>query len=118
MSNHLKKLIVEPGAKIRLKHFDPSYHGKHESHKSALAEIPKNLQKMEQLQYLMYSENKHSLLIVLQGLDAAGKDVVVRHVLTGMNPSGCVPSSFKQPTAKALEHDFLCRVHPTVPPNG
>ena len=118
MSNYLKKLIVKPGSKVRLKHFDPSYHGKHESHKSALPEIQKNLQKMEQLQYLMYAENKHSLLIVLQGLDAAGKDGVVRHVLTGMNPSGCVASNFKQPTAKELAHDFLWRVHPHVPAKG
>jgi polyphosphate kinase 2 (PPK2 family) len=72
MSNYREKLIVEPGSKIRLKHFDPCYHGKHESHKSASPEIQENLQKMEQLQYRMYAENKHSLLIVLQGLDAAG----------------------------------------------
>jgi PPK2 family polyphosphate:nucleotide phosphotransferase len=118
MSNYLKKLIVKPGSKVRLKHFDPSYHEKRESHKSALPEIQKNLQRMEQLQYLMYAENKHSLLIVLQGLDAAGKDGVVRHVLTGMNPSGCVASNFKQPTAKELAHDFLWRVHPHVPAKG
>ena len=118
MSSYLKKLIVKPGSDVRLKHFDPSYHGKQESHKSALAEIKKNLQKMEQLQYLMYAENKHSVLIVLQGLDAAGKDGVVRHVLSGMNPSGCVSSNFKQPTAKELAHDFLWRVHPHVPTKG
>jgi PPK2 family polyphosphate:nucleotide phosphotransferase len=118
MSDYLKKLIVEPGSKIRLKHFDPGYQGKHESRKSALPEIQDNLQKMEELQYLMYAENKHSLLIVLQGLDAAGKDGAVRHVLTGMNPSGCVSVNFKQPTAEDLAHDFLWRVHPHVPPKG
>ncbi len=73
---------------------------------------------MEELQYRMYAGNKHSLLIVLQGLDAAGKDGVVRHVLTGMNPSGCVSVNFKQPTAKELAHDFLWRVHPHVPAKG
>jgi len=118
MSNYLKKLSVEPGSKIRLKHFDPGYHGKHESHKSALPEIEENLQKMEGLQYLMYAENKHSLLIVLQGLDAGGKDGVVRHVLTGMNPSGCISVNFKQPTTEDLAHDFLWRVHPHVPAKG
>jgi polyphosphate kinase 2 (PPK2 family) len=75
MSDYLKKLIVEPGSKIRLKHFDPGYHGKHESRKSALPEIEENRQKMQELQYLMYAENKHSLLIVLQGLDAGAKTV-------------------------------------------
>ena len=118
MSNYLKKLVVKPGSKIRLKHLDPGYHGKHESHKSALPEIQRYVQKMEQLQYLMYAERKHSLLIVLQGLDAAGKDGVVRHVLTGMNPSGCVESNFKQPTAEEIAHDFLWRVHPHLPAKG
>jgi len=118
MPNYVKKLIVKPGSKIRLKHFDPGYHGKHESHKSALPEIQENRQKMEDLQYLMYAENKHSLLIVLQGLDAAGKDGVVRHVLTGMNPAACVAVNFKEPTAKELAHDFLWRVHPHVPAKG
>src|SRR5437773_4006550 len=118
MSNYRKKLIVKPESKIRLKHFDPGYHGKHESHKSALPEIQENRQKMEDLQYLMYAENKLSLLIVLQGLDAAGKDGVVRDVLTGMNASGCVDVNFKEPTAKEMAHDFLWRVHPHVPAKG
>jgi PPK2 family polyphosphate:nucleotide phosphotransferase len=118
MANYRKKLIVKPGSTIRLRHFDPDYHGKHESHKSALREIQENLQKMDQLQYLMYAENKHSLLIVLQGLDAAGKDGVVRHVLTGMNPEGCISVNFKQPTKEDLAHDFLWRVHPHVPGKG
>ena len=118
MSNYRKKFIVKPQSKIRLKHFDPGYHGKHESHKAALPEIQENLQKMDQLQFLMYAENKHSLLIVLQGLDAAGKDGVVRHVLSGMNPEGCVCTNFKQPTKEELAHDFLWRIHPHVPGKG
>ncbi len=118
MSSYRKKFIVKPDSKIRLKHFDPGYRGKHESHKPALLEIQKNLQKMDQLQYRMYAENKHSLLIVLQGLDAAGKDGVVRHVLTGMNPEGCISSNFKEPTKEELAHDFLWRVHPHVPGKG
>src|SRR5215813_99561 len=118
MPNYRKKLIVKPESKIRLKHFDPGYHGNHESHKSALPEIQTNLGKMDQLQYRMYAENKHSLLIVLQGLDAAGKDGVVRHVLTGLNPEGCVCSNFKEPVKEELGHDFLWRVHPHVPAKG
>jgi polyphosphate:nucleotide phosphotransferase, PPK2 family len=118
MANYRKQFIVKPRTEIRLKHFDPGYHNKHESHKKALSQIQENLQKMEQLQYRMYAENKHSLLIVLQGLDAAGKDGVVRHVLTGMNPAGCVSVNFKEPTKQDLAHDFLWRVHPHVPARG
>jgi PPK2 family polyphosphate:nucleotide phosphotransferase len=118
MPNYLKKLIVKPGSRIRLKHFDPGYHGKHKSRKAALPEIEENVQKMDELQYLMYAENKHSLLIVLQALDAAGKDGTVRHVFTGMNPEGCICANFKQPTQKELAHDFLWRIHPYVPGKG
>ncbi len=118
MSNYRKKLIVEPGSKFKLRDVDPGSHGKHESHEAALSEIQAHVQKMDQLQYLMYAEKKHSLLIVLQGLDAGGKDGVVRHVITGMNPAACKVIGFKQPTPEDLEHDFLWRVHPHVPNRG
>lgn len=118
MADYRKKLIVEPDSKVKLCDFDPSFHGKHESHKDALPEIEADIRKMDDLQYLMYTEKKHSLLIVLQGLDAGGKDGVVRHVITGMNPAGCRVVGFKQPTAEELEHDFLWRVHPHVPAKG
>ena len=117
MSNFLKKLMVEPGTKFKLR-VDPDYHGKFESHTAALPEIQAHLRKMDQMQYLMYAERKHSLLIVLQGVDAAGKDGVVRHVITGLNPAGCKVVSFKQPTQEEREHDFLWRVHPHVPKKG
>jgi PPK2 family polyphosphate:nucleotide phosphotransferase len=118
MPDFAKKLIVEPGSRLKLRDIDPDYHGKHESHEAALPEIQAHLRKMDQLQYLMYAEKKHSLLIVLQGLDAGGKDGVVRHVITGMNPAGCKVIGFKQPTAEDLEHDFLWRVHPHAPNRG
>src|SRR6516162_8246943 len=100
MSNYHKKFLVKPGSKIRLKHFDPGCHGKHESRKSASPEIEKNRQKMDELQYLMYADHNRSLLIVLQALDAAGKDGTVRHVFSGMNPAGCISVGFKQPTPR------------------
>lgn len=118
MINYQNKFIVRPATKVKLKDMSAHWHGKHESHKKALPEIQKYLEKMDELQYLMYSENKHSLLIVLQGLDAAGKDGVIRHVLTGMNPQGCTVSCFKQPTELELSHDFLWRIHPKAPQRG
>jgi PPK2 family polyphosphate:nucleotide phosphotransferase len=118
VSNFRKQLIVEPSSKLKLRDIDPGYHGKHDSHQAALPEIQAHVQKMDQLQYLMYAAKKHSLLIVLQGLDAGGKDGVVRHVITGMNPAGCKVIGFKQPTPTDLDHDFLWRVHPHVPNKG
>src|SRR5215469_16664676 len=76
------------------------------------------MQTIDHLQYLMHAEKKWSLLIVLQGLDASGKDGVVRHILTSMNPAGCRLAAFKQPTPAELSHDFLWRVHPHVPAKG
>ncbi len=118
MSNYLKKLIVEPDSKIKLADIDPGYHGKHQSGEEAQSEIQANLKQLDALQYLLYAEKKHSLLIVLQGLDAGGKDGVVRHVIAGMNPAACRVVGFKQPTPEELDHDFLWRIHPHTPQKG
>src|SRR5262245_25920972 len=109
-------LIVEPGHKVRLKDIDPGYHGKHESHDKAQPEIDSHLQHMAALQELMYAERKHALLIVLQGIDTAGKDGVCWHVVKGMNPQGCSVTGFEQPSSEELAHDFLWRVHQRTPP--
>ena len=117
-SNPLKRFIVEPGTQVKLGSIDPSYCGNHESLEPALPEMLFQLHMMDQLQNLMYAERKHSLLIVLQGLDACGKDGVVRYILTGMNPAGCRVVGFKQPKPEELGHDFLWRVHAHVPSKG
>jgi PPK2 family polyphosphate:nucleotide phosphotransferase len=116
-SNTLKKFKIEPGAQVSLANFDPSFPGT-EWYGQALPEMLLQLQKLDRLQNLLYAEQKHSLLIVLQGLDAAGKDGVIRYLLSGMNPSGCRVAQFKQPTSKERKHDFLWRVHSNVPGRG
>jgi len=118
MTDYRKKLVVPPGEKVKLKHFDPDAHGKFEDEAAAKAEMEKYLAQITELQGLMYGENKHSLLVVLQGLDTAGKDGVVKHVFTAMNPQGCHMVSFKEPTREELAHDFLWRIHPHVPRKG
>jgi PPK2 family polyphosphate:nucleotide phosphotransferase len=118
MENLFKKFLVKPKSRIKLRDIDPSYHGHHESHQEASSDIQSHVEKMDQLQYLMYAEKIHSLLIVLQGLDTAGKDGVIRHILTGMNPTGCRVTGFKPPTSEERDHDFLWRVHPHVPAKG
>jgi PPK2 family polyphosphate:nucleotide phosphotransferase len=83
-----------------------------------MPELLSQLRKMDQLQNVMYAERKRSVLIVLQGLDACGKDGLVRHIVTGINPAGCRVIGFRQPTPGDLGHDFLWRVHPHVPAKG
>ncbi|MBX3256980.1 MAG: polyphosphate kinase [Chitinophagaceae bacterium] len=76
------------------------------------------LRELNELQNLLYAESKHSLLIVMQGMDASGKDGVIRNVMTAMNPQGVTVKSFKVPTAEEAAHDFLWRVHAAVPAKG
>lgn len=76
------------------------------------------LSKLDELQNLLYAESKHAILVVLQGMDASGKDGVIRKVFTAMNPQGVNVHSFKVPTAEELSHDFLWRIHVATPPKG
>ena len=116
--DYRKEFVVKPGAKVKLSRIDPGYKGKHVDEKAAQPALEKYCAKVSKQQYLLYSEKKHSLLIVLQALDAAGKDGTVNHVMYAMNPQGTTVTGFKGPTALELEHDFLWRIHPHVPAKG
>jgi PPK2 family polyphosphate:nucleotide phosphotransferase len=103
--------------KIKLKDIDPGAPkgiNKHEI-KQQLEDILKDL---DNLQNLLYAEGKHAILIVIQGMDASGKDGLTRDVFTSMNPQGVNVTSFKEPTKEELAHDFLWRVHQHVPAKG
>ncbi len=113
-----KKFMVEPGAKVRLSKIDPAGTGKYSSHDEAAPEIAKHVERMEKLQYLLYADGTQSLLVVLQALDAAGKDGVIRHVFSGMNPQGTSVFGFKQPSKDEAAHDFLWRAHLRTPGKG
>jgi PPK2 family polyphosphate:nucleotide phosphotransferase len=116
--DYRKKFVVEPGTKVRLSKVDPSYTGKHETHEIAVPEIQANIERLGKLQYLLYADGSQSLLVVLQALDAAGKDGVIRHVFTGMNPQGTSVFGFKQPSREEAAHDFLWRAHMRAPGKG
>ncbi|MCJ8144350.1 polyphosphate kinase 2 family protein [Ancylobacter sp. A5.8] len=116
--NLRKKLMVAPGAKVRLKKFDPAFRGDYGSAEDARKELARNVARLADLQQKLYGEKKHGLLIVLQGLDAAGKDGTCWHVVSAMSPLGTTVTSFKQPTEEELRHDFLWRVHPHTPGRG
>lgn len=111
-------LLVKPGSKVTLGRIDPGIPSTYRSNEGPFPAFHACVEKLDRLQYVLHAEEKHSLLIVLQGLDAGGKDGVVRHILTSMNPTGCHVAQFKQPTKAELAHDFLWRVHPHVPGKG
>jgi PPK2 family polyphosphate:nucleotide phosphotransferase len=116
--DYRKVFAVEPGAKVRLSKIDASYAGKHETHEEALPEIQNHVERMDKLQYLLYADGDQSLLVVLQALDAAGKDGVIRHLFSGMNPQGTSVFGFKQPSKDEVAHDFLWRAHLHTPGKG
>jgi PPK2 family polyphosphate:nucleotide phosphotransferase len=116
--DYRKQFRVKPGSKVDLDSIDAGYKGKHEDEDAAKVELAKYKDRLGKLQYLMYAEKRHSLLIVLQALDAGGKDGTVNHVMSVMNPQGTTVAAFKSPTAVELDHDFLWRVHPHVPGRG
>ena len=116
--DYRKKFMVEPGAKVRLSKIDASYTGKDETHEQALPEIQTHVERMDKLQYLLYADNHQSLLVILQALDAAGKDGVIRHLFSGMNPQGTSVVGFKQPSKYEAAHDFLWRAHLRTPGTG
>ena len=116
--DYREKFIVEPDSKVRLSKIDPSYTGKQESHDEAIPAIEANVERLEKLQYLLYADASQSLLVVLQALDAGGKDGTVRHVFRSMNPQGTSVAAFKQPSREEASHDFLWRAHLHAPGKG
>jgi PPK2 family polyphosphate:nucleotide phosphotransferase len=116
--DYRKRFVVDSGSKVHLKHVDSAYTGKFESREECEAEIQRHIARLDTLQYLLYADATQSVLIVLQALDAGGKDGVVQHLFTGMNPEGTTVAGFKEPTAEELAHDFLWRVHRRTPAKG
>lgn len=109
----------DAGKKIRLKDFSTGPaedigFGK----KDAIKRLSENAVEMAEMAKRLYAENKRSVLLVLQGMDTAGKDGTIRWVMRGMNPSSCQVNSFKQPSAEELDHDFLWRCHKVAPRRG
>ncbi len=115
----MKSFRLKPGIKIELKDSDPSSTGEFEGDKKAgLQAVRGLLQELDSLQELLYAEHKHKVLIVLQGMDASGKDGTIRRVFEGVNPQGVRVASFKPPTPLELDHDYLWRIHKQAPGNG
>ena len=112
------RLRVDPDHKLSLARIDPRSHpgikGKAEAERMLAASIAR----IEELQFDLYAENRQSLLIVLQAIDAGGKDGTIRKLAMGLNPQGCRVTSFKVPSAEEAAHDYLWRVHHATPERG
>lgn len=113
-----EKFLVKPGKKLDLSDIDPDCTAGFKGKKEAQETVEKNLARLSELQFKLYAENRRSLLIVLQAMDAAGKDGTIRHVFGAFNPQGCRVSPFKVPSAEELAHDFLWRIHRATPRTG
>jgi len=111
-------IVVVPGTQVKLADYDPDYTGGMESKQDGEEQVEKNIERMHDLQDVMWAEGKHALLIILQAMDAAGKDGTIEKVMRGINPQGCQVTGFKVPTPEELAHDYLWRVHKVVPRKG
>lgn len=113
------KTLVKPGTRVRLEDHDPGENGGLSKGDPQVArQLAKDLGVLCELQERLYAENRQSLLIILQGMDASGKDGTISHVMSGLNPQGCSVTPFKVPSAEELAHDFLWRIHARVPRRG
>jgi PPK2 family polyphosphate:nucleotide phosphotransferase len=113
-----KDFRVRPGAKVKLKKWPTKVKPFCKSKKQYKQLLEAHVEELSSLQQLHYASNRYALLLIFQGMDAAGKDGAIRHVMSGVNPQGCEVFSFKQPTADELEHDFLWRTNRHLPERG
>src|SRR5580693_5209494 len=109
---------VQAGKKVDLSHWPTVVKPICKSKKAYQKLLQEHVERMSSLQQLHYASNRYALLLIFQGMDAAGKDGAIRHVMSGVNPQGCEVSSFKQPSAAELEHDFLWRTTCRLPERG
>ena len=111
-------LIVKPNIKIDLSKVPTGFTNDYQSKEEAADTLKKNIKKMISLQDRLYAENKYSLLLIFQAMDAAGKDGTIKHVMSGLNPQGTQVNSFKQPSSEELNHDYLWRINKCLPERG
>jgi PPK2 family polyphosphate:nucleotide phosphotransferase len=114
-----KRFRIDKPDKFRLSEHDPAEcYGLTVDKKEAKAMLAEGIERLTELQECLYANDRWSVLIVLQAMDAAGKDSIIKHVMSGINPQGCEVHSFKQPSQEELQHDFLWRVGQRLPAKG
>jgi len=113
-----KTFCVENGKHFRLKDYDPAATGHWRSKENAAEALQQGIARTAELQDKLYAQNSWALLLIFQAMDAAGKDGIIKHVMSGINPEGCQVYSFKQPSELELQHDFLWRTTHVLPERG
>jgi len=115
-----RKFRITSGKKFRLKDFDPrdTAHLKSSDKEEAKEALQLGIQTLAELQDVLYAQDRWSILLIFQAMDAAGKDGAIKHVMSGINPQGCQVSSFKSPTSEDLDHDYLWRCVKCLPNRG
>ncbi|MBN1846700.1 MAG: hypothetical protein JW810_13535, partial [Sedimentisphaerales bacterium] len=116
--DYSKRFRVKPKSPCRLDDLDPADTAGVKGRKEATERLGKIIPRLSELQYLLYAEGRRSVLVVLQAMDAGGKDGTIRHVMGPLNPQGCRVTSFKAPSDEELRHDYLWRIHQHVPARG
>jgi len=109
---------VTKGSKFRLKDFDPGDTGKLKSEEQAKELLAEGVKRMSDMQAKLYAQERWSLLLIFQAMDAAGKDGTIKHVMSGINPQGCEVTSFKAPSSTELKHGYLWRSNAVMPERG
>lgn len=115
---NINKFLVREGSKVELKGHPTDFSGDYTDKKEAVKDLEKNVERMHELQDVLYAQDEQSLLIIFQAMDAAGKDGAIEHVMSGVNPQGVSVVSFKQPSDEELSHDFLWRCAKNAPERG
>lgn len=115
---NIEKFLVPENSNLKLSEHDADFTGDYADKKQAEKDLEKNVKKLSDLQEVLWADDRHALLIIFQAMDAAGKDGAIKHVMSGLNPQGVDVSSFKQPSAEELDHDYLWRTMKRLPERG
>jgi PPK2 family polyphosphate:nucleotide phosphotransferase len=119
LQKFVRQFVVSPGKGISLKKdHDPGYTATFLKEEDAAEMLQRGVRSLAEYQDRLYAQNTHALLIILQAMDAAGKDGIIKHVMSGLNPQGCQVYSFKAPSAEELDHDYLWRNVTALPERG
>lgn len=114
----INEFRIKEGKTVKLRDFKTNGTGKFDSKEDAAGKLEENIERMAEMQDKLYAQDRYSLLVILQAMDTAGKDGVIKHVMIGLNPQGTYVQSFKQPSVEELDHDYLWRVNKHLPERG